>query len=42
MCLKRMEGWKRGEEQEVRGKFFDKVLDKVKILFVDEEADEKE
>jgi cell division protein FtsA len=31
-----------GEEQEVRGKFFDKVLDKVKILFVDEEADEKE
>ncbi len=30
------------KEPEVRGKFFDKVLDKVKILFVDEEMDEKE
>jgi cell division protein FtsA len=30
------------EEPEVRGKFFDKVLDRVKILFVDEEADEEE
>jgi cell division protein FtsA len=30
------------EEPEVRGKFFDKVLDRVKVLFVDEEADEEE
>ena len=29
------------DEPEVRGKFFDKVLDRVKILFVDEDADEE-